>query len=80
MSKKSGGSSAGSILDLRAELSPTLWMSFTANAMRYSAVTAWESYGEFGVGASLTKRFADPLGINGRPWQATGMSRLLLKL
>ena len=75
---QNSGVEAGSILDLRAELSPTLWMSFTANAMRYSAVTAWESYGEFGVGASLTKRFADPLGINGRPWQATANIYTLL--
>lgn len=68
---QNSGVEAASILDLRAELSPTLWMSFNANAMRYSAVTPWESYGEFGVGGSLTKRFTDPLGINGRPWQAT---------
>ena len=68
---QNSGVEAASILDLRAELAPTLLVSFNANAMRYSAVTPWESYGEFGVGASLTKRFVDPLGINGRPWQAT---------
>ncbi len=56
------GVEAASILDLRAELTSTLWLSFNANATRYSAVTPWESYGEFGVGAALTKRFTDPLG------------------
>ncbi|MCF8534110.1 MAG: hypothetical protein K9G48_13970 [Reyranella sp.] len=65
------GVEAGSILDLRAELTSTLWLSFNANAMRYSAVTPWESYGEIGAGAALTKRFIDPLGINGRPWEIT---------
>jgi hypothetical protein len=42
------------------------------NATRYIASIPSESYRELGFGGSLTVRFTDPVGLNGRKWYLTG--------
>jgi len=62
--------------NLRAELTTSLEASFGGNYTRYIAITGFQSYGEAGVGGSLTWRFEDPVGINGRKWTLAGNAAL----
>lgn len=58
--------------DFRADLTPNLQASLGGNFTRYIAETAFQSYGEAGFGGSLTLRFTDPVGFNGRKWSLAG--------
>ncbi len=58
--------------NLRANLTPNLEASLGGNYTRYIAMTGFQSYGEAGFGGSLTLRFEDPAGINGRKWTLAG--------
>lgn len=62
--------------NIRAELTPNLEASLGGNYTRYIAMTGFQSYGEAGVGGSLTWRFEDPAGINGRKWTLAGNAAL----
>ena len=62
--------------NLRAELTPSLEASLGGNYTRYIAMTGFQSYGEAGLGGSLTLRFEDPVGINGRKWTLAGNAAL----
>lgn len=62
--------------NLRAELTANLEASLGGNYTRYIAMTGFQSYGEAGLGGSLTWRFEDPVGINGRKWTLAGNAAL----
>jgi hypothetical protein len=66
----STGNEAAAVLEFRTLLAPGLTLAFSTNFTRYIAVVGSESYAEFGVLATFGYRFPDPLGINGRTWQA----------
>lgn len=68
---QNSGNEGVAVLDLRAELTSYMTMSFGANFTKFVAQSFPQSYTEFGFGTSLEVRFADPLGINGRNWSAT---------
>lgn len=58
--------------NLRADLTADLEASLGGNYTRYIAMTGFQSYGEAGFGGSLTWRFVDPVGVNGRKWTLAG--------
>lgn len=58
--------------NLRADLTTDLEASLGGNYTRYIAMTGFQSYGEAGFGGSLTWRFVDPVGVNGRKWTLAG--------
>ena len=68
---ESTGVEAATVFDLRAEITPNFWVTVGGNVSRFTAVVQSQSYWQFGAGTSATLRFADPIGINGRPWQMT---------
>jgi len=69
---RSSGNDAAAALQLQAEISPDVLLVLGINATRYLASIPSESYRELGFGGSLTIRFTDPLGLNGRKWYLTG--------
>ena len=69
---RSSGNDAAVALQLQAELAPDLLLVLGVNATRYIAAIPSESYRELAFGGSLTMRFTDPLGLNGRKWYLTG--------
>ncbi|WP_425069815.1 tetratricopeptide repeat protein [Reyranella sp.] len=62
--------------NIRADLTPSLEASLGGNYTRYIAMTGFQSYGEAGLGGSLTWRFEDPVGLNGRKWTLAGNAAL----
>jgi hypothetical protein len=68
---ESTGVEGATVFDLRAEITSNFWVTVGGNISRYTAVVQSQSYWQFGAGTSATLRFADPIGINGRPWQMT---------
>jgi hypothetical protein len=69
---RSSGTDAAVALQLQAELAPDVLLVLGVNATRYIASIPSESYRELAFGGSLTVRFTDPLGLNGRKWYLTG--------
>jgi tetratricopeptide (TPR) repeat protein len=69
---RSSGNDAAVAMQLQAELAPDILLMLGISATRYIASVASESYRELGFGGSLTIRFTDPLGLNGRKWYLTG--------
>ncbi|MBN9088296.1 MAG: tetratricopeptide repeat protein [Reyranella sp.] len=69
---RSSGNDAAIAMQLQAEVAPDMLVVLGINATRYIASIASESYRELGFGGSLTVRFADPVGLNGRKWYLTG--------
>jgi hypothetical protein len=68
---RSSGNDAAVALQLQAEIAPDVLLVLGLNATRYIAAVASESYRELGFGGSLTVRFTDPVGLNGRKWYVT---------
>jgi hypothetical protein len=68
----STGNDATGTVELRAQLTKQLVFLLGGNFTRYIAVIAPQSYTAEGFAGSLTWRFDDPIGINGRTWYATG--------
>ena len=73
---QNSGNNATVAANIRADLTPNLEASLGGNYTRYIAMTGSQSYGEAGVGGSLTWRFEDPLGLNGRKWTLAGNAAL----
>jgi tetratricopeptide (TPR) repeat protein len=69
---RSSGNDAAVALQLQAEIAPDVLLMLGINATRYIASIPSESYRELGFGGSLTIRFTDPVGLNGRKWYLTG--------
>jgi hypothetical protein len=69
---RSSGNDAAVAMQLQAEVAPDVLLVLSINATRYIAAVASESYRELGFGGSLTIRFTDPVGLNGRKWYLTG--------
>jgi Tetratricopeptide repeat len=69
---RSSGNDAAIAMQLQAEVAPDVLLVLGINATRYIAAVASESYQELGFGGSLTVRFTDPVGLNGRKWHLTG--------
>jgi hypothetical protein len=69
---RSSGNDAAVAMQLQAEVAPDVLLVLGINATRYIAAVASESYRELGFGGSLTVRFTDPVGLNGRKWYLTG--------
>ena len=67
----SSGTEAAGFADLRFVVVPSVLLTVGASVTRFNAVTAFESYWEYGLGAALAWRFTDPLGLNGRSWVLT---------
>jgi tetratricopeptide (TPR) repeat protein len=68
---RSSGNDAAVAMQLQAEVAPDVLVMLGINATRYIAAIPSESYRELGFGGSLTIRFTDPLGLNGRKWYLT---------
>jgi tetratricopeptide (TPR) repeat protein len=68
---RSSGNDAAIAMQLQAEVARDVLVVLGINATRYIASVASESYRELGFGGSLTVRFTDPVGLNGRKWYLT---------
>lgn len=68
---RSSGTDAASALQLQAEINPDVLLTLGLAFTRYFAAIPSESYRELGYGASLSFRFTDPVGLNGRKWYLT---------
>jgi hypothetical protein len=68
---QSSGNEAVVTWEFDIDLSEAWSATFAANITRYLAQTTSESYTELGFGGSVSYRFKDPLGLNGRTWLAT---------
>jgi tetratricopeptide (TPR) repeat protein len=68
---RSSGTDAATGLQLQAEISPDILLSLGIGFTRYIAAVPSESYSELAYGASLSFRFSDPVGLNGRKWYLT---------
>jgi hypothetical protein len=68
---RSSGTDAASGLQLQAEISPDILLSLGLGFTRYLAAVPSESYTELVYGSSLSFRFSDPVGLNGRKWYLT---------
>jgi hypothetical protein len=68
---QSSGNEAGLTWEFDFDLGDAWSASFIANYTRYLAQTISENYTEVGVGGSVSYRFKDPIGLNGRNWLAT---------
>ena len=68
---RSSGTDAATGLQLQAEISPDILLMLGLGFTRYLAAVPSESYRELAYGASLSFRFSDPVGLNGRKWYLT---------
>lgn len=68
---RSSGNDAAVAMQLQAEVAPDVLVMLGINATRYIASISSESYRELGFGGSMTVRFTDPVGLNGRKWYLT---------
>lgn len=68
---RSSGTDAATGLQLQAEISPDILLTLGLGFTRYLAAVPSESYTELAYGASLSFRFSDPVGLNGRKWYLT---------
>jgi hypothetical protein len=68
---RSSGNDAATALQLQAEINPDVLLTLGLGFTRYIAAVPSESYSELAYGASLSFRFSDPVGLNGRKWYLT---------
>ncbi|MBS0522916.1 MAG: tetratricopeptide repeat protein [Proteobacteria bacterium] len=68
---RSSGTDAATGLQLQAEISPDILLTLGLGFTRYIAAIPSESYRELAYGGSLSFRFSDPVGLNGRKWYLT---------
>ena len=68
---RSSGNDAAGAFQLQAQVAPDVLLTLGMNATRYIATIPSESYRELGFGGSLSVRFIDPIGLNGRKWHLT---------
>ncbi len=68
---RSSGTDAATGLQLQAEIGPDILVTLGMGFTRYLAAVPSESYTELVYGGSLSFRFSDPVGLNGRKWYLT---------
>lgn len=68
---RSSGTDAATGLQLQAEINPDILLTLGLGFTRYLAAVPSESYSALAYGASLSFRFSDPVGLNGRKWYLT---------
>jgi len=68
---RSSGTDAATGFQLQAEISSDILLTLGLGFTRYLAAVPSESYTELAYGGSLSFRFSDPIGLNGRKWYLT---------